>query len=143
MSSYPKSNPLLKPTVLTDRVKAEIIQLLAEGNFLSTACRAAGISQRIFDHWRKRWEEEDASAAHHADFFLAVDRASAIAETDAVRAIRAGDPGWQGNLAFIERRFQKRWGKKVQVALPSGKKPEDMTDAELEAAAKGKSGDRA
>jgi transposase len=127
------STDLARPYVLTAETQATIIELLAQGNYVTTACARAGITRFCFYHWRRRWEAGDPDAQKYDDFFNACEKASAQAEASALVEVRAGAPGWQGNGWFLERRFPKRWGKQDRSPVPPPDKPlKDMTDEELE-----------
>jgi transposase len=121
------------PTVLNEEVLTKIGELLCAGNYLSPSCRAAGITYQIFCHWRKRWLEGDPAAARHHHFFEAIELASSVAETAAIGKLKKGDPGWQAQAWFLERRFPQRWGKQERTPLPPKRsKPLDqMTEDEL------------
>jgi hypothetical protein len=126
---------LQRPTVLTEEIQAEIVQALADGNYLSVACQSVGITVRIFDHWRKRWEEGDPVAQAYNDFFLACKMASSVAERNSLSRLKQAPLNWQAQAWFLERRFPQRWGRKDRESVKSPpKKPkplEDMTDEEL------------
>lgn len=117
---------LARPEALTPQVQANIIELLKEGNYFDTACRASGISAHGVNQWRRRWEAGDPDASRYHDFFtaLALNRGTAFAETTAMRKLKVGSPGWQAQAWFLERRFPKRWAKKEtvkqEVSGPSG-----------------------
>lgn len=101
-----------RPRALTVEVQQEIVRLMAEGNYFAPACRAAGITREAVDYWRRLYEDGVEHAQIYADFFSALARAQAIAETTAVRSIRSGRMGWQGDAWFLERRHRNRWGSK-------------------------------
>ena len=101
-----------RPRVLTDAVQAEIVRYVAEGNYFEVACRAAGVSRDTVDYWRKLYEAGAEHAQVYADFFGALARAQAIAEVQAVRCVRSGRFGWQGDAWFLDRRFRARWNAK-------------------------------
>jgi transposase len=126
-------NALELPTALSPEVQQRIVALLAEGNYLSTACGAAGITYHTFRWWQRRWQEGDPDAQRFDEFFRVVDVASKAAESNALGRIRTGEPNWQANAWFLERRFPQRWGRQERQALPvKPPKPLDqMTDDEL------------
>lgn len=130
-------NQLVRPQALTPEVQAEIVKALTEGNYLSTACEAAGITYAAFWHWRKRWEDGDPTAQVYADFFDAVKRAIGVAERNLLNTVGQGAMGWQGSAWILERRFRKRWGKKVVYEI-EGFDPSQLTDEQLEQLRKGK-----
>ena len=130
----PQGSQLVKPAALSPECQQSIIELLSRGNYLSTACEASGITYNGFRWWQVRWEQGDKDAQKYDDFFKAIKRASAIAEVDALDVVRNGNPAWQGNGWFLERRFPKRWGRKDRKPdPPKPQKPlSDMTPDELD-----------
>jgi hypothetical protein len=101
--------------VLTTDVQARIVRALAEGSYLSTACRAAGISTDTWYYWRRLCKIGVAYAQVYADFYGACARASAVVEASALAVVRSGRPDWRGAAWFLERRFPARWGKRATI----------------------------
>ena len=130
--AHPKGE-IAKPTVLTDKAKATIVQLLAEGNYLTTACAVAGLSRDTFDHWRRRYEAGEEKAMKHADFFTACERAGSVAESNALRTLRQGGLGWQASAWYLERKFPRKWGRKVVLAIPPTTDLDKLSDEQLQA----------
>jgi hypothetical protein len=131
---------LPRPYALTVDVQGQIVASLREGNYVSVACRAAGTTYDTFRHWERRWEDGDPVAQQFADFFMASRKAQALAETEALRRVREGAPGWQGSAWYLERRFSARWGRRATIAVDGPRLLEDLsklTDEELEAIARG------
>lgn len=129
-----------RPRALTKEVQEKILRYVTDGSYLNIACRAAGISYSAFAWWRKRCEEGDPDASWLADFFELIKDASAVAEVEAISHLRQGQPGWQANAWFLERRFRNRWAQ-------AGKQDAGQRDVsklsteELEAIVKGKAKD--
>lgn len=99
-----------RPSKLTPRVHAAIVDAIRDGSYVETAAEAGGISKATFYHWMERGEADEAG--EFSDFFYAVRAASAQAEIDAVRQLRAAaERSWQAAVAFLERRFPERWGR--------------------------------
>jgi hypothetical protein len=146
MSNEPSNagnSKLDKPHALTVASQKTIVESLAEGNFLVVACRRAGLSVRPYYYWRKLLEAGAEHAGVYREFYAACDKASAVAEMNALAAIRAGMPGWQGSSWFLERRFPTRWGRKAEITLRGI--PADLsalTDEQLEALERSVSGRR-
>lgn len=128
------ASDITKPRALTPQVQADIIKYLAEGNYFTTACLAAGVTRYCVFYWQKLWESGHESARVYDDFFNALARAQAIAEVNAVKAISEGKPGWQGPAWLIERRHPKRWNRKQHVDVTSDGKA--MKSAVIEMPAK-------
>lgn len=112
---------LEKLTALDLKTQQQIINLLSVGNYITVACKAAGITYRGFRHWQKRWEEGDPDAMRFDEFFQAVYQATALGESNALIRLQAGGPSWQAQAWFLERRFHQRWGRKDRV--PDAPKP--------------------
>ena len=129
--------------VLTPEVQARIYVSVLKGNWLTTACQAAGIHYHTYRNWQKRWEADDYDAYQYNDFFLKMREADAIAESDALNELRRGETGWQAKAWFLERRFPKKWAKK-EVAITSNAEVDlsKKSDDELNAIVKGKGGGR-
>jgi len=126
------SNELDRPAVLTEATQRLIVESLAEGNYLSTACLTAGTTVDTFYYWKRLCESGTEHAQAYADFFGAVKAASAKAESDSLKLIRRGVSGWQGAAWFLERRFREKWGRKEVVVLKAPEKDlSKMTDDEL------------
>ncbi len=108
--SHP-SGTVAKPAALTTDVQAAIVDALARGEFLGSACRGAGVTSATYYHWRARARRDDPPARPYAGFFEAADRAGAVAEAEALSRIRAGGRGWESQAWFLARRFPRRWGR--------------------------------
>ena len=124
-----------RPKILTLEVQQSIVNALAAGSYLQVACKAAGITRQTFEYWKRLCDAGAEHAQVYADFFASCDMASAIAEINAITAMRSGAPGvWQGNAKFLQLRFHKRWGNKDKVPdAPKPHKPlSEMTVEELD-----------
>ena len=108
------ASELDRPAVLTPKAQRTIVEALANGGYLTTACTLAGITVETFYYWRRLCESGVEHAQKYADFFSAVKKATAKAENEALETIRAGASGWQSSAWFLERRFYKRWGDKAK-----------------------------
>jgi hypothetical protein len=60
--------------VLTPDIQARIVRALAEGSYLSTACRVAGISADTWYYWRRLCKNGVAHAQVYAGFYGACAR---------------------------------------------------------------------
>ena len=127
-------NQIEKPTVLTDEIQKKVLSLLAQGNYITTACEASGLNYRTCRHWQKRWEDGDEGSGRFAQFFEDVRRAVATGEAAALMRLMPGAPGWQAQAWFLERRFPQRWGKKDRAPEPprASKPLSEMTQEELD-----------
>lgn len=104
---------------LDDEMQGKIVQLVQAGNYIETACVAAGIGRRTFYRWWKRGnpDGEDAEDERFRQFRQAVEEAQSIGEARLVNLIRAeasNDPrlaAW-----MLERKFPERWARASQRA---------------------------
>jgi len=92
---------------LTPKTQAVIIKLLTEGNYIETACRAAGICSSTFSSWMKRGEGEGYADAKFINFREKALQASAIAEATLLR--KAIQEGNREAIPIMERRWPDRW----------------------------------
>ena len=104
-----RSRPRGRPSALTPATTERVIDLVAEGNYLSTACAGAGVARSTLYGWLAR--AEDASRADEAglavgrldraclDFRTRLAEAQARAEARAVEAVtlamRGGSLVWE------------------------------------------------
>lgn len=116
-----------KPMLSTDRGEetvALVTALLRNGNYVDTACTAAGLSVSAFYAWKERGEADLEAEAEtvYANFAEAVARARATGEAALVQEIRQAGQGnerrpgdWRAAAFVLERGFAERWGAKAQV----------------------------
>lgn len=92
-----------RPTKLTDKRAALILDALRAGNYLETAAAAAGVHRDTLNEWRHKFP----------DFSDAVEKARAEAEVGHVGVIRrAAVETWQAAAWWLERSFPERWGRR-------------------------------
>jgi hypothetical protein len=96
------------------------LDAIRAGNYITVACISAGISWDTYRRWMKigklALEGDDAEHAPHARFYLATRKAMADAEVGLLRRIEvAGQIDWQPNAWLLERRHNKRWGKRIET----------------------------
>jgi hypothetical protein len=97
---------MARPAKLTGETQDRIVLALKAGNFLTTAARAAGVSEATVHRWLK------APGARYRAFASAVERAIAEAEVVAVATIAQSAPRNPGvALKLLERRRPNRWGR--------------------------------
>jgi hypothetical protein len=68
------------PCVLDEERCMSILHMIADGNYLETACTAAGITKRIFYHWKRKVKRGDEDAIKVRWFFDQIPQAKAMAE---------------------------------------------------------------
>lgn len=106
---------------MDDVMITRICGQIKKGNFLSTACKASGISQSLFYQWKtKGTEDREAGKRTKAvEFLEAVEHADAVAQQRLLRnVIEKG--GWKGSLEVLKRRWPKEWGDKSALMNPDG-----------------------
>ena len=85
---------------------------MADGNYLSTACQAAGITPNTYRSWLERGE---AGEEPYTAFFSVLKTAEAEAEALHVKkiakAIDSGPQYWPASMTLLERRHPERFGK--------------------------------
>jgi len=126
--------PAGRPRSLTREVQALILELLKAGNFLDTACLAAGTTRHCFYHWRRRWMAGDPDAQEYGEFFNNIKKAIAVGEVTLVAKVTRAGPNWQAAAWMLERRHYRRWGKKDVVVVKGARKKDlsDLSDEELD-----------
>ncbi len=112
---------------LTDPLQLQLVNAIRAGAYLEEAARAYGIAPSTFHSWRQRGNEalakgsQAAREAPYAAFSLAIDRALAEAEVQAVGVIRAAfKDDWRSAAWYLERRHPDRWRKRQTTEIEGG-----------------------
>jgi len=114
---------------LTPERAEQIVELIADGNYATVACRAAGIAQTTLYEWLKLGRKTEAKYKHYWSFREQYELAEATAEADCVATItRIATEGkkargdWRAAMTFLERRYPDRWRARtgVDVSGPDG-----------------------
>jgi len=105
---------------LTPKIQEAICRLLAEGNYICTACAAAGVNQRTYERWMNQGQEDLREGKTDSVFAVFVDatkRAEAEAIAERVARIRqAGAAGqWQADAWLLERKLPDRFGRRERL----------------------------
>ena len=118
-----------RPTKLTKETFDIIIDRLNRGNYLVTAAAEAGITNATLHAWIRKGREfsqlnrelDPIKEQPFSDFFIATEKARAVAEVKAVDKIRQ-DPSWQSSAWYLERSAPQRWGRVVrqEISGPEG-----------------------
>ena len=113
-----------RPTRCTRDLIKKITPLISNGNFASTACRVAGISEAAFYNWqaRGRKDREEGRATIFVEFAEAIERADAEGEARNVLLIQqaAGAGTWQAAAWNLERKYPEKWGRnRLEVTGPN------------------------
>ena len=124
---------MARQSKLTPETQEKIVNAIADGNYLETAAALGGVTYTTLWNWMKKGES--ASSGIYLEFFEAVKRAEAEAESLRVSRIdKAGMEGnWQADAWYLERRYPDRWGRRVQEVTgknggPITVKDESLTD---------------
>lgn len=99
---------LAHPDVLT-----KLFNAIADGNYVTTATRLAGISQDTYQRWLRRAEAEPESA--YALFATAVKEAECAAEAAIVADVRKAarkEQFWAAGMTLLERKYPDKWGRR-------------------------------
>ncbi|MDT8442595.1 MAG: hypothetical protein RQ723_13220 [Desulfuromonadales bacterium] len=107
-----------RPTKITPELIDEAERLILEGAYASVASAIVGICTVTWYDWIKRGEDPMEKNPLYMNFSERIQRAGAIAEHDAMwnvrRHAREDMPGdWRGDMEFLKRRFNSRWGDRV------------------------------
>lgn len=101
-----------QPTKLTPKLQAAIRANVAAGNYIETACLAAGISTTTYYNWMK-WGEQGKEP--YVGFFASLKAAEAEAEAKALKCIEnAMMDSWQAAAWYLERTKHRKFGKTLQ-----------------------------
>ena len=101
-----------RKTKLTTEIQNRICQVLANGNYIQTACAIAKIHQSQYFRWMEKGEHETKGI--YRDFYESVKEAEQVAELQCLQSIR-NDDSWQAKAWILERRFPERWGRKDRI----------------------------
>ena len=96
-------------TRLTKVVGKKICDLVAQGNYPSSACEQAGVPNSTFFGWLKRGESTQEEPYH--SFALAIRVSESISEASAIAEI-VESSDWRARAWFLERRYPDRWSQK-------------------------------
>ena len=136
-----------RPSKLTPERAKRIVELIRAGNYAEVASKASGIGESTFYAWLERGRT--ARSGVYREFLEAVEKAAAEAEALYLERVRvaaaSGAPStWQAAAWWLERRFPRRYGRRiVEVSGPEGgpiRTVSELTDAELERIAQGSGG---
>ena len=109
--TWPKKPKGPVPTMPGGPEADAVLGAIRAGNYIHTACMAAGIDEKTFRTWiRKGKLGEEPFASFWAD----VRQAVAQAEVTRLRLVEAASlVNWQAAAWMLERRSHKRWGRRI------------------------------
>lgn len=114
--SPPKPSRRGRRSKFTEDRRKRILDALAAGNFLKTACAYGGVDDSTFNKWRQRAEKY--REPEYVAFFAAVKEAETVAEVSALATIRkAANDTWFAAAWFLERKFPERWARRDRVPV--------------------------
>lgn len=93
----------------------QIIELVAAGNYLSTAAMRAGAAPSTISSLISRYDAGTLRWTGGQSLVRRLKAAAALAETAAVERVRAGAGGWQSAAWWLERRFPDRYGQRTRI----------------------------
>jgi hypothetical protein len=96
-----------------DRI-GRLFDLLVAGNYRETAARIVGITDRAIRMWMQKADE---GVPRYQAFADVVRAAEAIAESSAVRNVRAAGKQpqfWAVEMTYLERKYPDRWGRRQE-----------------------------
>lgn len=103
-----------RPSVITDLFRVQkLLRLVAAGNYIETACAAAGFPKSTLHNWKRAATDGDLAAIA---FVNALEKAEAIAEAEANGNVREAGKlpqFWAAAMTHLERRHPDRWGRRT------------------------------
>ncbi len=116
-TSTPKQKSV-NPSKLTPETSKKILDMLRLGNYIETACKAAGIQRDTFYKWLERGRRKGPKDKPYVEFLAQVDEAMAMSEVRDLATIqRASATQWQAAAWRLERRYPDRWGRREQIRV--------------------------
>ena len=113
----PQPNRGGRPSLMTEEVRDRLCSALADGNHFDTACSYAGIGYSTFRSWMVAAQESDAEPKL-LEFLEVITRAMHEAEFYAVKSVKDQmTKDWRAAIAFLERRFPQKWGRRERVEV--------------------------
>ena len=98
---------------LSQKVVDTICKYLSEGNYLTVACEAAGITTETLRRWGR---QADAGDEAYIGLMVALKEAEAQAEAKRLSRIdKAGDKSWQALAWILERTKPQKYGQTTRV----------------------------
>ena len=118
-----------QPTkLLNPDIKNTILDLIRKGNYVKTACIAAGVSERVFYEWQKRAEAGGETGGGddnvYVQFFRELKNARQANIAERVAKIQqAGEKeqNWTANAWLLERMEPGEYGKRMELEVGPSK----------------------
>lgn len=113
-----------RPTKLTEPIIARIEAGIRAGNYLKTACLAAGVGYSTFARWEMLGRAQKRGA--YRDFLERIEQAEAESEAALVNMWRGLAPdNWQAARDMLARRFPDRWGNRERLDIALAQKSDN------------------
>lgn len=104
-----------RPNKLTIEMQNKLCAYIAEGQYITTACRLVGVDYATMRRWILQGEQDMSGKFY--EFQEAISQAEALAEAERVKLIlQAGKyDDWKANAWYLERKFPEKWGRKDRI----------------------------
>lgn len=112
-----------RPVKMTEKTKATLLDSIAKGNHMKTACMSAKLSYNTFKDWLKKGRE---GISPYKEFLEEIEWAKAAAEDFHVRVLHtaANDGNIGASQWWLSRMYPDRWGKKDKLDVKKDTKQE-------------------
>ena len=98
-----------RKTKLSPDLQKRLLDAIAAGNYIHTACAAVGIGESTYFKWLERGR---AGESPYREFIEALTRAEQQAIVSLVKIVRSHAIGdWRAAAFLLERRQKKDWGR--------------------------------
>ena len=117
-----------RPTKLTLELQEELTRALTGGAYIEDACAYVGLGVTTFYRWMNEAQAEDATDELR-EFREAVEKARAQAVIRNIAFVqRAAEDSWQAAAWWLERTRPDHYGRRTNIAGPTGGAIEIKTD---------------
>jgi len=110
-----------KTLLLDDNVRNTILDLIGKGNYIKTACMAAGVSEHVYYDWVNRAEHPDGNGNEvYVQFLQELKKARQQNITQRVAKIQeAGEKpqNWPANAWLLERMEPGEYGRRMELEV--------------------------
>ena len=115
-----------KTKLLSPKVRETILEYISKGNYIKTACMAAGISHASYCNWLNRAEHSGGNDEErvYVEFFEELKKAEAKSEADTIARVHdAGSDkrNWPADMTRLERKSPARWGRRLELEVGPSK----------------------
>ena len=99
---------------LTEELVLRAVELISQGNYVSTVCAHLGIGESTWYRWMEQGEQ--ANRGRYREFWEAIKKAETEAEIQALRGVlAAGKTNWQAYAWYLERKFPDKYGRRERL----------------------------